>query len=57
MKSSNDINSNKVFELEQNKALKQIQYENIFEKLAALNESISAMSDAKDIQDKHEIQI
>ena len=55
MKSSNDINSNKVFELNQNKALNQIQYEKLYMKLTLLQESIEAMSNAKDMQDKHEI--
>jgi hypothetical protein len=55
--SQNDEQSNKVFELEQNRRLHEISYELVQGKLSMLFNSINAISNAKKLEDKFQFEI
>lgn len=55
--SQNDEQSNKVFELEQNRRLHEISYELVQGKLSMLFDSINAISNAKELEDKFQFEI
>lgn len=55
--SQNDEQKNKIYELRQNKKLTDISYELVQGKLNKLFESINAISNAKNLQDKYELVI
>lgn len=55
--SQNDEQSNKVFELEQNRRLHEISYELVQGKLSMLFDSINAISNAKELEDKFQFAI
>ena len=55
--SENDEQSNKIFDLEQNKRLKEISLELVQSQLNHLFNSINAISNAKNLEDKYQFQI
>lgn len=55
--SKNDIQSNQIFELNQNKKLAEIQNELIEGKLNMIFDSVNSISNAKNIQDKFQFEI
>jgi hypothetical protein len=55
--SNNDLLSNKIFDLIQSKKLQQIQYELVEDKLNMIFESVNAISNAKNLEDKYQLEI
>ena len=53
----NDDLNNQLFEFAQNKQLNQISYEIVHKKLHMLYESINAISNAKNLEDKYQVEI